>query len=70
MRIYLAKSCDSSSDSTTLKTAVAGEQTAPVTLQLLSAWTTELLPQRSVVLYDRDGKGTEVLFQNSSWAWR
>lgn len=47
---------------------MAGEQTAPVTLQLLNTWTVELLPQRSVVLYDRDGQGTEVLFQNSAWA--
>lgn len=59
--VYLASTCDSSSDNSVLKTAVAGEQSAPVTLDVLSSWTTELLPQRTVTLHGQDS-GTSELF--------
>jgi len=60
--VYLASMCDSSSDSNPLKTAVAGEQTAPVTIELLTSWTTELLPQRTVVLYGQDNSAEVFIF--------
>eukprot|EP00434_Breviolum_minutum_P004777 symbB.v1.2.004209.t1/scaffold215.1/size331178/2 len=60
--VYLASMCDSSSDSNPLKTAVAGEQTAPVTIELLTSWSSELLPQRSVVLHGQDNSAEVFIF--------
>lgn len=44
----------------------SGEQTAPVTLEMLSSWAVELLPQRHLVLYGQAG-GCAFGWGNHVW---
>ncbi|CAJ1368406.1 unnamed protein product [Effrenium voratum] len=64
--VYLGTSCDTSSDSSPLKVAEQGEQTASAALEALSGWSAELLPERSVPVFARDGSATYVYYDGSS----